>query len=185
MNFHLYQKYIEMRNSSSNLNIVSATPRQLESIIRLAEARARLRFSVYVQKQDVEEAVRLIEVATQKAAIDPKTGKIDMNQLGTGTSSLSRANIDEICTVIRKSLEDNEEVASKGLLFSSLMEDVRRRLLEVKRNNKFNSNNNKIIDEDLNEFEFREALKTLENQDIIFLTGNQRLPVIKYIDKRR
>ena len=38
---------------NSGKNAVSATPRQLESIIRLSEARARLRFSDIVEKDDV------------------------------------------------------------------------------------------------------------------------------------
>jgi DNA replication licensing factor MCM4 len=54
--------------------IVTATPRQLESMIRLSEARAKMRLSNLVTKEDVFEAIDLIRVATQAAAIDPSTG---------------------------------------------------------------------------------------------------------------
>jgi DNA replication licensing factor MCM4 len=43
-------------------------------MIRLAEARAKMRLSHLVTKEDVFEAVDLIRVATQAAAIDPSTG---------------------------------------------------------------------------------------------------------------
>ena len=59
-----------------------------------------MRFSTYVTKEDVEEAVRLIKVATQQAATDPKTGLIDMDIIGTGTTSLSRANIEDIISIM-------------------------------------------------------------------------------------
>ena len=52
--------------------VITATPRQLESLIRLSEARARVRLSNRVEKSDVEEAIRLMDVATQRSATDPK-----------------------------------------------------------------------------------------------------------------
>ena len=35
--------YLEMRNLGSSRKVVTATPRQIESIIRLSEARAKMR----------------------------------------------------------------------------------------------------------------------------------------------
>ena len=64
--------------------IVSATPRQLESLIRLAEAQARMRLSPEVTVGDVGEAVRLMKVAMQQSSIDPRTGQIDMDVIQTG-----------------------------------------------------------------------------------------------------
>ena len=47
-----------MRKVGSSRGAVSAYPRQLESLIRLAEAHARMRFSSVVENIDVEEARR-------------------------------------------------------------------------------------------------------------------------------
>ena len=47
-----------MRKAGSNRGAVSAYPRQLEALIRLAEAHARMRFSDVVDVVDVEEAKR-------------------------------------------------------------------------------------------------------------------------------
>ena len=47
---------------------------------RLAVHR-RPQAAALLQKEDVEEAIRLIKVATQQAATDPVTGKIDMDMI--------------------------------------------------------------------------------------------------------
>ena len=47
-----------MRKVGSSRGAVTAYPRQLESLIRLSEAHARMRFSTVVENIDVEEARR-------------------------------------------------------------------------------------------------------------------------------
>ena len=69
---------------------ITATPRQLESLIRLSEALARMKFSPLVTRDNVREAVRLMKVATQAAATDPRTGRIDMDMITTGRSTAER-----------------------------------------------------------------------------------------------
>ena len=93
-----------MRNQGSSKNTISATPRQLESLIRLSEARARLRFAPFVEKEDVEEAIRLIKVATQQAATDPSTGVIDMDLIATGMTSNSRQKLTQLSDTIKSIL---------------------------------------------------------------------------------
>jgi DNA replication licensing factor MCM4 len=90
-----------MRALGNSKNTISATPRQLESLIRLSEARARLRFAEYVEKQDVDEAIRLIKVATQQAATDPVTGVIDMDLISTGMTTSSRVKLSTLSNTIR------------------------------------------------------------------------------------
>jgi len=48
--------YIDMRKLGSNKNVITATPRQLESVIRISEALAKMRLSNWVEKKDVAEA---------------------------------------------------------------------------------------------------------------------------------
>ena len=54
----LIEAYVEMRKVGSGRGQVSAYPRQLESLIRLAEAHARMRLSNEVEVDDVREARR-------------------------------------------------------------------------------------------------------------------------------
>jgi DNA replication licensing factor MCM4 len=57
----LVQEYTSMRNLGTTTKTITATPRQLESMIRIAEAIAKMRLSRIVEKRDVDEAVRLIK----------------------------------------------------------------------------------------------------------------------------
>lgn len=52
-----------MRSVGNSKKTVTATPRQLESMIRIAESLAKMRLSDTIEKRDVEEAVRLIRTA--------------------------------------------------------------------------------------------------------------------------
>lgn len=86
----LIHAYVDMRKAGSNRGAVSAYPRQLESLIRLAEAHAKMRFCHNVEMSDVEEAKRLHREALKQSAMDPKTGMIDINILTTGLSISDR-----------------------------------------------------------------------------------------------
>ncbi|PKA59683.1 Protein PROLIFERA [Apostasia shenzhenica] len=74
----LTRGYVEMRkrgnSPGSSKKVITATARQIESLIRLSEALARMRFSETVEVRDVQEAFRLLEVAMQQSATDHATG---------------------------------------------------------------------------------------------------------------
>ncbi|KDN43338.1 MCM-domain-containing protein [Tilletiaria anomala UBC 951] len=84
----LAQEYVELRRAGedprSSERRITATTRQLESMIRLSEAHARMRFSTEVTTADVEEAARLIREAAKSSATDPVTGLIDLDLINTG-----------------------------------------------------------------------------------------------------
>ncbi len=87
----LTEAYLELRQSSSHTTkTVTATPRQLESLIRLSEALAKLELSERVTVDHVREGFRLIKAALLSACTDPRTGRIDMNMLNSGISESSR-----------------------------------------------------------------------------------------------
>ncbi|THG01986.1 hypothetical protein TEA_002552 [Camellia sinensis var. sinensis] len=96
----LTRGYVEMRRRGnfpgSSKKVITATPRQIESLIRLSEALARIRFSKLVEKKDVMEAFRLLEVALQQSATDHSTGTIGMDLITTGVSASERMR-GEIC----------------------------------------------------------------------------------------
>lgn len=95
-------EYNKMRGLGNNKKTITATPRQLESMIRLAEAVAKMRLSETVEKRDVEEAVRLIKCAMQQSAMDPASGQIDMSIITTGVSSTSIERTKQLCNIIKK-----------------------------------------------------------------------------------
>ncbi|KAI1372712.1 cell division control protein 54 [Hypoxylon crocopeplum] len=89
----LVDAYVEMRKLGQDVRAaekrITATTRQLESMIRLAEAHAKMRLSPTVTKADVLEAERLIQSALKTAATDSQ-GRIDMSLLTEGTSAAER-----------------------------------------------------------------------------------------------
>lgn len=86
--------YVTLRKAgedpSSAEKRITATTRQLESMIRLSEAHARMRFSPLVELEDVREAFRLMREAINTSARDPTTGEIDMGLLDTGIGRAQR-----------------------------------------------------------------------------------------------
>merc|ERR1711915_355776 len=90
-----------MRKIGSGRGQITAYPRQLESLIRLAEAHARMRFSDTVELIDVEEAARLHREALKQSATDPLTGRIDVSILTTGQSSAGRKRRAEVATALK------------------------------------------------------------------------------------
>ena len=90
----LAARYVELRkvgeDPRSSERRITATTRQLESMIRLSEAHARMRFADEVVVDDVEEAARLIREAAKSSATDPTTGLIDLDLINTGRSHHQR-----------------------------------------------------------------------------------------------
>ena len=59
----IVQEYVRMRSLGNSKKTITATPRQLESMIRIAEALAKMRLCEVVEKRDVDDAVKLIKDA--------------------------------------------------------------------------------------------------------------------------
>ncbi|CAH8614592.1 unnamed protein product [Heterobilharzia americana] len=122
---YLVREYVEMRKLGSGRGQISAYPRQLESLVRLAEAHARLRLSNQVTADDCREARRLQREALKQAAIDPATGIIDINILTTGISSSVRKRREEMAMAIWSLLEERPRVLT--FVYSRVLEELRAR----------------------------------------------------------
>lgn len=106
--------YVEMRKLGQDVRAsekrITATTRQLESMIRLAEAHAKMRLATEVTREDVQEAVRLIKSALKTAATDSQ-GRIDMSLLTEGTSAAERKRKEDMKDAVLKVLD---ELTSSG-----------------------------------------------------------------------
>ncbi|KAH8602992.1 MCM2/3/5 family-domain-containing protein [Bisporella sp. PMI_857] len=106
----LVDSYIEMRKLGEDVRAaerrITATTRQLESMIRLSEAHAKMRLSEIVTRDDVIEAVRLIKSALKQAATDARTGLIDMSLLTEGTSASERRRKADLSKALLSLLDD-------------------------------------------------------------------------------
>ncbi|KAI1335633.1 cell division control protein 54 [Xylariaceae sp. FL0016] len=105
----LVEAYVKMRKLGQDVRSaekrITATTRQLESMIRLAEAHAKMRLSPTVTKADVLEAERLIQSALKTAATDAQ-GRIDMSLLTEGTSAADRKRKSELKDAVLHLLDE-------------------------------------------------------------------------------
>jgi replicative DNA helicase Mcm len=72
--------YMKMRNVESE-GMITATPRQLEGLVRLATARARLLLKDSVDHEDADRAIYLVSQMLETVGIDVNTGKVDLGVL--------------------------------------------------------------------------------------------------------
>ncbi|KAF2862982.1 putative DNA replication licensing factor mcm4 [Piedraia hortae CBS 480.64] len=106
----LVEAYVSMRKLGEDIRSserrITATTRQLESMIRLSEAHAKMRLSQTVNAEDVHEAVRLIQSALKQAATDARTGLIDMGLLTEGTSAAERRRKEDLKNAVFGAVEE-------------------------------------------------------------------------------
>jgi DNA replication licensing factor MCM4 len=133
---------------------ITATTRQLESMIRLSEAHAKMRLSEVVTTADVAEAVRLIKSAIKESATDARTGLIDMGLLTEGTSASERRRKQDLKNAIVALLD---EMTRQG--GAARYSDVLKRLGEQS-SGQVDGN------------EFAEAIRALEQEGQVTVTGD-------------
>lgn len=159
----LVQGYMDMRrmgtSSASGRKVITATPRQLESLIRLAEAHARLHLRASVTEADVAEAQRLMNVATQRAATDPVTGTIDMDAITTGRTAAARDTTTQLAEALRDVLSDRP--------------GKRLRLTDVQKLMDANT------DVEIAERDLVSALKVLHDEGFLVFNARSRVTTIK------
>ncbi|WP_297091745.1 LAGLIDADG family homing endonuclease [Thermococcus sp.] len=105
--------YVRMRKGfkrpgeDDGVQPIPITARQLEALIRLSEAHARMRLSETVTREDARAAIAIIEDMIRKIAVDEE-GTLDVSILEVGKSSKKINKIDRMVDII-KSLESEGE----------------------------------------------------------------------------
>lgn len=105
---------MKMRNVESE-EMITVTPRQLEGLIRLATARARLLMKDQVDGEDADRAIFLIESMLNDVGVDVNTGKVDLGVLqGRAHSDVSKM---QLFMDVLKSLEGDNKIPVEEKLF--------------------------------------------------------------------
>merc|ERR1712179_883079 len=154
----LTQSYVRMRQVGSGRGQITAYPRQLESLIRLAEAHAKLRFSHTVDLVDVEEASRLHREALKQSATDPMSGKIDVSILTTGQSEGYRKRRMEVKSCLKGLVDKKGKVQTLNYL---------------KTWNELKESSDLMITREM----YEDALKDLSDDGLLTLTGRTTLRI--------
>ncbi|NHN60784.1 MULTISPECIES: minichromosome maintenance protein MCM [Halorussus] len=104
--------YVDLRSKGADEDApVPVTARQLEALVRLAEASARVRLSDEVEIADAERAVEITRSCLQDIGVDPETGQFDADVVETGTSKTQRDRIKNLKQLIAEIEDDYEEGA--------------------------------------------------------------------------
>lgn len=76
--------YVELRHLGKEQNNFPITARQIEGIIRLAEASAKARLSDKVELRDAERSINLVNFVLRSVFVDRETGRLDADVVLTG-----------------------------------------------------------------------------------------------------
>jgi DNA replication licensing factor MCM4 len=142
-------------NIDASSRRITATTRQLESMIRLSEAHAKMRLSPEVDERDVEEAVRLIKSAIKASATDARTGLIDMGLLSEGGSAGDRKRREDLKRGVLEALDADTVVRAGGAMRWA---DLYRGISEV-------------AGVEVEGSEFTEAVRSLEGEGKVQVVG--------------
>ncbi|KZT64472.1 MCM-domain-containing protein [Daedalea quercina L-15889] len=164
----LVRCYVTLRKAGedprSNEKRITATTRQLESMIRLSEAHARMRFSSFVELDDVKEAYRLMREAINTSARDPTTGEIDMGLLDTGIGRQQRKMRGDMRKAVLAMLDGNAG-SSRGVKWSDALQQ-----LEGQSSVRISTS------------EFQEVIKELEQEGMVKVVGDRERRTIRRVD---
>jgi len=123
--------YLEMRTQTES-QAIPVTPRQLEALIRLSMARARLLLRNEVTKDDVAVAITLTKNMLYTVAVDKKTGKIDMGTI-TGTPASERSKLEIIFQKYKELAGPTNEAVELNGLIKSIVETGKFNEVEAKK----------------------------------------------------
>lgn len=162
----LVKSYVTLRKAGDDPRSaekrITATTRQLESMIRLSEAHARMRFSAFVELADVREAYRLMREAINTGARDPTTGEIDMGLLDTGIGRAQRKMKADLRREILNLVESGDKRGVKwGDALKALEEQSSVRVTAT---------------------EFHEVVKELEQEGVLKTVGDRERRTIRRVE---
>jgi len=104
----LQDYYVDLRKRSSG-GSVPLTPRQLEGLVRLAEASAKLHLRNSVGMADADRAIRLVEFVLREVGMEKDGGGFDIDRIVTEHPKSERDKIYMITGIV-KGLEDEFEM---------------------------------------------------------------------------
>ncbi len=119
----LLEFYLTLRDKSSRVQDIGPGPiaitaRQLESLVRLAEARAKMHLREEVTEEDAAAAIRLMEATLTAIALDPETGLFDVDTITSGVSARTRSKLERFNEVIDRL---TEEMGTQGFTLEDVL----------------------------------------------------------------
>ena len=115
--------YVSLRSQGKEASKpVPVTARQLEGLIRLGEASARLKLCNFITIDDAQRAVRMLESCLQKVSKDPETGFIDADIIATGLAKSVRDKTKSVLDIIREMSKEFHGAVPKDAVLAKAQE---------------------------------------------------------------
>lgn len=133
----IVEYYVSMRAKSESPDApIAITPRQLEALIRLSEAHAKMALKEVVTAEDAEAAIELMEYFLRNVGVDTATKAIDIDVVMTGKPKSQREKIVFILDLVKDLVRENDgkpvakDVVVKKAVEHGIEEHFARRVLE-------------------------------------------------------
>jgi replicative DNA helicase Mcm len=125
--------YLEMRAASETEGTpIAITARQLESLVRISEARARIAYRKEILVEDAEAAIRIMGLSLKEVGIDLTSGKQDIDIIMTGRPKSVRDRLQIILGSIIE-MEKNTGMVEKAALLQKLQTENEINNMEAER----------------------------------------------------
>jgi replicative DNA helicase Mcm len=116
--------YIDLRDQGRKEGSFTATHRQLEGIVRLSEASARVRLSNVVEPEDTDRAIRILKNSLQDLVTDPETGKVDIDIITSGQTHSAMTNLKTVLGIIRSKAQEMDMVPIEDVVNEAKTEGI-------------------------------------------------------------
>lgn len=123
--------YIRLRNqpqqSDSAIKPIPITARQLEGIIRMSEAHAKMRLSEVVNRNDAKIAIEIIRTSLMQVGYDEDTKTFDVDRITTGVTASKRGKI----LLVKETLSQLESRLGKLIPLEELKNELAEKITET------------------------------------------------------
>ena len=124
--------YLKMRSKGGAEAAVAITPRQLEALVRISEARARAFLRDRVTVEDAKSAIRIMTVSLSDVGVDVKTGAMDIDVIMTGKPRSLRDSFQRVIQTVAE-LERETGTVEETVLVAALVDKEKMEDREARR----------------------------------------------------
>ena len=131
--------YLDLRESGRKEGSYAATHRQLEGVVRLCEASARVRLSNKIEDQDVRRSINLVTKSLEELALDRETGKIDIDIITSGQTHTQMNKMKKVKSIVKEIFQESgqlvpiEQLIEKASQENIKEEEVREYVSDLKK----------------------------------------------------
>lgn len=117
--------YVNMRASGNEEgDNVPVTARQLEALVRVAEASARAELADEVTEEDAQRAIDILTYCLEQVGVDPETGEFDIDMVESGVSGSQRNRLQAIKQIIEAEAGDEDSVEIEKVVEKAAEKDI-------------------------------------------------------------